>query len=271
VTAAFSVTMLQKQIKRVQWLSILIMGVGIAIVQLADAKESSQSSMANASEQNVVAGVTMLLLACCCSGFASVFTEKVLKQVGNQNQKKKSVWLQNMLMAAFSMCICLFSASGEMLSPPPGSQTSEILHGFTWKTWVMAANNAIGGLLVALVIKYADNILRGFASALATITTAILSVFLFGFELKLTFALGSFLVIGSTMLYGNVVGMPAPLDQEWWDTESDLCRAARSNAADTAALPVAQLPSPKNVAKEDKGEELAQLCGAATSTDESAQ
>lgn len=32
----------------------------------------------------------------------------------------------------------------------------------------MILNNAIGGLLVALVIKHADNILRGFATALVT-------------------------------------------------------------------------------------------------------
>merc|ERR1712125_57977 len=114
-----------------------------------------------------------------------------------------------------------------------------ILYGFTWKTWMMAANNAIGGLLVALVIKYADNILRGFASAVATITTAILSVFLFGFELKFIFAVGSLLVIGSTMLYGNVVKMPT--SQEWWNGESDLCTATRKDSSDdvtSAKLPI---------------------------------
>jgi UDP-sugar transporter A1/2/3 len=263
VTAAFSVILLQKQIKRVQWLSIIIMGTGIAMVQLADAKESKQSAMANASEQNVVAGVSMLLLACCCSGFASVFTEKVLKQVGgNQNQKKKSVWLQNMQMAFFSMGVCLFSAASEVLFPEQGTENRIILHGFTWKTWMMAANNAIGGLLVALVIKYADNILRGFASAVATISTAILSVFLFGFELKAVFAVGSLMVIGSTMLYGGVIKLPT--DHDWWNSESDFCRVARtknpSEDASAMKLPISEKDTKevvKRVSPREKEVEMA--------------
>merc|ERR1712151_664101 len=79
------------------------------------------------------------------------------------------------------------------------------------------------------------NILRGFASAVATITTAVMSVFLFGFELKVLFAVGSLFVIGSTMLYGNVLKMPT--NQEWWNSESDLCRAARKDVASPPALP----------------------------------
>ena len=40
--------------------------------------------------------------------------------------------------------------------------------------------NATGGLLVAMVIKYADNILKGFATSLAIILTSVVAVFLFG-------------------------------------------------------------------------------------------
>merc|ERR1711879_93611 len=97
--------------------------------------------------------------------------------------------------ALFSMGICLFSAVGEELFPRQGQEGKTILHGFTWKTWLLAATNALGGLLTALVIKYADNILRGFASAIATISNALISIPLFGFELKPSFAMGSLLVI----------------------------------------------------------------------------
>ena len=45
--------------------------------------------------------------------------------------------------------------------------------------------NATGGLLVAVVVKYADNILKGFACSLAIIISSIISIFLFGFQLSL--------------------------------------------------------------------------------------
>ena len=45
--------------------------------------------------------------------------------------------------------------------------------------------NATGGLLVAVVVKYADNILKGFACSLAIIFSSIISIFLFGFQLSL--------------------------------------------------------------------------------------
>ena len=45
--------------------------------------------------------------------------------------------------------------------------------------------NAIGGLLVAVVVKHADNILKNFACSLAIIISSIISIFLFGFQLSL--------------------------------------------------------------------------------------
>lgn len=68
--------------------------------------------------------------------------------------------------------------------------------------------NATGGLLVAVVVKYADNILKGFACSLAIIITCVISIFLFGFQLSLQFAAGATLVVGSVVMYGYVPSQP---------------------------------------------------------------
>ena len=47
------------------------------------------------------------------------------------------------------------------------------LHGFTPVVWLVVALNVAGGLLVAVTIKYADNIIRGFAQAVAIIVGAV--------------------------------------------------------------------------------------------------
>lgn len=237
VTALFSVTLLKKNFSRSQWFSMLCLGIGIAVVQLSNAKESRQESMANSAEQSVVKGLVMLLLACCCSGFASVYTERIFKQLGRaKDQKKKSVWLQNMQLAMYSIILALLSFAFDSLFP--STETFVVVgavaeaglraraavgmfRGFTTNTVIMVVNNGIGGLLVALVIKHADNILRGFASAIATIVCAVMSVFCFGFILLPAFGLGTVVVVGSTLLYGGIVKLPG----EWWNSPLELLAA----------------------------------------------
>jgi len=220
VTAVVSVILLRKQFKRVQWMAILIMSVGIAIVQLAGATESKQADMQNAKEQSIISGMAMLIVACFCSGLASVYFEKIVKQGGVDPNatKKTSVWVQNVQLASFSILInCsgvavqLAETNGLLGNPVAGS----VFQGITFKVWLLIINNAVGGLLVALVIKYADNILRGFSSSLATILSCFYAMAVFGFELKLSFGLGTMLVLAATLLYGGVFKVPGV----WWNSE----------------------------------------------------
>jgi len=63
-----------------------------------------------------------------------------------------------------------------------------------------------------MVIKYADNILKGFATSLSIILSSFLSVFLFDYEITLMFTFGGALVIGAVYLYS----LPA---KKWTDLE----------------------------------------------------
>eukprot|EP00419_Tripos_fusus_P000328 CAMPEP_0172671104 /NCGR_PEP_ID=MMETSP1074-20121228/10707_1 /TAXON_ID=2916 /ORGANISM="Ceratium fusus, Strain PA161109" /LENGTH=267 /DNA_ID=CAMNT_0013488099 /DNA_START=553 /DNA_END=1356 /DNA_ORIENTATION=+ len=179
--------------------------------------------MANAKEQNIVGGMLLLLLACLCSSFAGIFTEMIFKRVGvaGQSQEKTSLWLQNMQMATYTMVVVVMSFIYETRHEiaKADSITGLVFRGFTLKVWGLVVINAIGGILVALVIKYADNILRGFASALATINSTLLAVVCFGFQVGGGFALGTTMVIASAMLYGGVVKIPG----DWWNTAPSLC------------------------------------------------
>ena len=76
--------------------------------------------------------------------------------------------------------------------------------GYTPVVWLKIVIQAAGGLLVALVIKYADNILKGFATSIAIIVSCIASAYLFGTIINLVFALGTFLVVFSVVLYSYV-------------------------------------------------------------------
>lgn len=63
---------------------------------------------------------------------------------------------------------------------------------------------AFGGLLVAVVVKYADNIIKGFATSFAIILSCVVSVYLFSFQLSSQFLFGTAgLVILAIFLYGR--------------------------------------------------------------------
>ena len=67
---------------------------------------------------------------------------------------------------------------------------------------MLNATASTGRLLVAVVIKNADNILKGFACSLAIIITCFVSVLLFGFQLSIQYIVGAAFVIISIFMYG---------------------------------------------------------------------
>lgn len=62
---------------------------------------------------------------------------------------------------------------------------------------------AFGGLIVAAVIKYADNILKSFAAAMSIVSSTIISALVFGFSISKLFACGCLLQLISIWLYSR--------------------------------------------------------------------
>ena len=76
-----------------------------------------------------------------------------------------------------------------------------LLYGFDAVVWLIVVLNGLGGLLVAATMKYADNIVKCFAAALAILSGTLLSVPLFGFEPSRMFAVGAGCTVLATTLY----------------------------------------------------------------------
>ena len=75
------------------------------------------------------------------------------------------------------------------------------LYGFCPTTWAVCCMFAFGGLLVAVVIRFADNNLKNLAMALAILLSCVASIPLFGFVPNSVFGMGGALVIASIFLY----------------------------------------------------------------------
>jgi len=64
-------------------------------------------------------------------------------------------------------------------------------------------SGAFGGIIVALVVKSADSIIKGFATSAAIILTSSLTYFLFSLDLTFVFVLGVTIVVLSIFNYNE--------------------------------------------------------------------
>ncbi|XP_060729689.1 solute carrier family 35 member A3b isoform X1 [Tachysurus vachellii] len=190
-TALFSVSMLGKRLCVFQWLSLVILMTGIAFVQWPSPSSSEEKEKDPGSR---LIGMLAILFACFSSGFAGIYFEKILKET------KQSILIRNIQLGLFGLffgLIGVFAQDGEKV------RENGILQGYNSVTWAVVILQAMGGLIVAAVIKYADNILKGFATSGSIILSTIISYFwLHDFSPSGLFFVGAVLVIAATFLYG---------------------------------------------------------------------
>uniref|UniRef100_A0A8C3P8V4 Solute carrier family 35 member A2 n=1 Tax=Chrysemys picta bellii TaxID=8478 RepID=A0A8C3P8V4_CHRPI len=169
-TAVFSVLMLHRSLSRRQWLSLLLLFAGVAIVQVEQGQAGGQSSPGSA-PQSYAVGLVAVVVSCLSSGFAGVYFEKILKG------SSASVWLRNVQLGIFGTLLGLV---GMWWAEGAAVAAQGFFHAYSPLVWGVVLNQAFGGLLVAVVVKYADNILKGFATSLSIVASTVASMYLFG-------------------------------------------------------------------------------------------
>ena len=79
-----------------------------------------------------------------------------------------------------------------------------IFYGFSQVTVVVILLSSAGGLLVSIVVRYMDNIVKGFATSIAIVLTAIVSYYIFeDLDLNLYFICGTANVLISVANYNE--------------------------------------------------------------------
>ncbi|XP_061113171.1 UDP-galactose translocator isoform X3 [Conger conger] len=221
-TALFSVLMLRKSLSRVQWVSLVLLFAGVAIVQVEQEGKQKETTVLN-QNQNYAKGLVAVVVSCLSSGFAGVYFERILKG------SSASVWLRNVQLGIFGTLMGLL---GLWWNDGPAIAESGFLFGYTPMVWGVIFNQAFGGLLVAVVVKYADNILKGFATSFSIIVSTVTSVYLFGFHVDLLFTLGAGMVIGAVYMYSlPKVAAPSSAPSDL-DSSSSAHRSHLSNAGE---------------------------------------
>ncbi|XP_062407601.1 CMP-sialic acid transporter [Sardina pilchardus] len=187
-TALCTVLMLNRSLSRLQWFSVFMLCVGVTLVQWTPAEATKVQV-----EQNPFLGFMAIAVAVLCSGFAGVYFEKVLKS------SDTSLWVRNLQMYLSGIAITLV---GVFMNDGPQIMEKGFFFGYTpWVVFVVFLSS-VGGLYTSIVVKYTDNIMKGFSAAAAIVLSTVASVTLFGLQITATFAGGTLLVCVSIYLYG---------------------------------------------------------------------
>lgn len=141
---------------------------------------------------NFFVGFIAVIISSLSSGFAGVFMEKMFKD------KKLTVWNRNFWLAIWSMLVgmaTLLFKDYHFIFP------SVFFKNYNIYAWIAVFLLAVGGLVIGLVLKYADNILKAFAGSASILISTVLSVFIFHTHLTSNFVIGGTLVMIAVVLY----------------------------------------------------------------------
>jgi UDP-sugar transporter A1/2/3 len=216
-TALWSRILLNKSISGMQYVSLVILATGVAIVQLSSVEKGEASHNQNG-QQSQQLGLMAVTVSCFTSGFAGVYFEMMLKST-----RKTSVYMRNTQLAAWSILLGLIPV---FVNDLESIKQNGFFQGYDGVVVAVIVCQAMTGLIgVALVMKYADTILKGFATSFAIVLATLLSVVVWNVKVDGWFAVGSTLVIYAVRLYSDY---PARSD----DSQE--------------SVPKADAPSPRN-------------------------
>lgn len=218
-TALFSVTILGRSLSLRKWLSLLLLMIGVAIVQIPSEPEvptlqdlknghtgfhfprsiGSLRDFGNAAGRlhkrsatyegidedfalqhpqfNASVGLTAVIIACILSGLAGVYFEKVLKD----STTPASVWVRNVQLSFYSLFPAFFI--GVIFKDGADIAKDGFFSGYNWIVWTTIVIQALGGVVVALVVNYADNIAKNFATSISIVVSFLASLWFFDFEI----------------------------------------------------------------------------------------
>ena len=191
---------LGRHLSGAQYLALVTLACGTATSQIPSAAHPLGGASLH--------GLVLSLISSLLSAFGGIYSEKLLKK-----RPSASIHWQNMQLYAWGVA---FNALGFAIkdsgSLADGWSTG---YGSSW-AWAVVLCNACNGLAISAVLKFADNIARVYAHAIAMVATMLLSVRLFHAPITPQLVIAVALVGTSTLQYN----LPKAALLGEWETDA---------------------------------------------------
>ncbi|KOO27146.1 cmp-sialic acid transporter 4-like protein [Chrysochromulina tobinii] len=189
---------LKRRLTAVQYLALVTLACGTACSQLPSGKHGFRESQS----ANPLVGGLLSVLSSLLSALGGIYNERLLK-----GRPTASIHWQNIQMYVWGVG---FNAIAAWQKDGVSMARNGLLHGFDHSAWIVVVCNALNGLAISAVLKYADNIARVYAHAIAMMVTMAVSTQLFHAPITPQLLLAVVLVATSTMQYN--------LPKEWLES-----------------------------------------------------
>jgi UDP-sugar transporter A1/2/3 len=237
-TAGFSVLVMRTSLSWTKWRALIQLVFGCILVASPNFSGSDAASSSGHSAIHPIGegetgtgtgashsflqllGYGAVLTEVLLSGFASIYFERVVKST----TEVVTIWERNFQLAVYSMVLYIVYIIYDLHT---GART-EVGAGWTYITFCVSSLGALGGLLVAATLKYADSILKTLASAGAIVLSTVLGHLWMDGPFGLIVCIGAMTTILSIMNYS-------------WDTTvgNGNSGASTSSSSSSSSSPVA--------------------------------
>lgn len=209
-TAFMSRVLLGTRYSAVQYASLLSLTVGICLVQ----QRGDHSNMKKNGEFLIV-GMLVVLAASFTSAIAGILLEKIYKGCKGSDepagQKSESmvahtIWTRNVQLSLISLPFALF---GALLQQSNLLTTHAFTKGFDKYVWAVVVCQASGGVIIAFVMKFANNVLKCLAVSVSICCCAVYSAATGDLPITPALILGMLIVVTSVYVFNTKPTMSA--------------------------------------------------------------
>ncbi len=201
-TAVFAIIIIGRHISATKWRALLLLVVGCVLVaspafnkDSCDGGSAASGDSSGVSEESeaqnrldTLVGVACIFAMVAISGYSAIYFENMLKR----SNEHITIWERNFQLALFSIIFLVAVVVGESMQE--GAEMHEVhsgmFQGWTTLAVVISLVQALGGLLVAATLKYADAILKTLATSGAIVISAVLNWMLLGGTLDMFVSMG---------------------------------------------------------------------------------
>jgi UDP-sugar transporter A1/2/3 len=198
-TAMFMIVFLNRRFSKIQWCAMLTLMLGVAICSYS--RLPKKSSKLTAHDSTRVIGVCIVFGLAINSGLAAAYFERVMKSHKSSAlmQTIDPLWIRNLQLSAVSILVTLC----DLLRNYDDIYSNGFFYGFHPMVWAVIFLQAVGGLTIAAVVRFTDNVVKNFGTSFSLIFSCIISNYMFDQRASPMFYVGVILVVISVFIYGD--------------------------------------------------------------------